>query len=168
VQKPQPALGERQNEKTFFNVFVPPCGSDVPLGFAENKGLKLRIDVNSVHFVTPETAIEDGITSVISRDGTPPNQARYTNRTRTDASLAILPGGCVRRELRRRRVLKNAGVETLGAHYKALAISELPACPRRESNVQFCPVASFFDPLAGFISRRYFSIALRYFSSPLL
>jgi uncharacterized protein (TIGR02246 family) len=47
--------------------------------FAENKGLKLRIDVNSVRFVTPDTAIEDGITSVISPDGTPPNQTRYTN-----------------------------------------------------------------------------------------
>ena len=47
--------------------------------FAENKGLKLRIDVNSVRFVTPDTAIEDGITSVIAPDGTPPNQTRYTN-----------------------------------------------------------------------------------------
>ena len=32
--------------------------------FAENKGLKLRIDVNSVRFVTPDAAIEDGITSL--------------------------------------------------------------------------------------------------------
>jgi uncharacterized protein (TIGR02246 family) len=47
--------------------------------FTENKGLKLRIDVNSVRFVTPDTAIEDGITSVIPPDGTPPSQARYTN-----------------------------------------------------------------------------------------
>ena len=47
--------------------------------FAENKGLKLRIDVNSVRFVTPDTAIEDGRTSVTSPDGGPPNQARYTN-----------------------------------------------------------------------------------------
>jgi uncharacterized protein (TIGR02246 family) len=47
--------------------------------FAENKGFKLRIDVNSVRFVTPDTAIEDGITSVIAPDGTPPNQTRYTN-----------------------------------------------------------------------------------------
>src|ERR1700758_2000448 len=37
--------------------------------FTENKGVKLRIDVNSVRFVTPETAIEDGITSVIPSDG---------------------------------------------------------------------------------------------------
>jgi uncharacterized protein (TIGR02246 family) len=47
--------------------------------FAENKGLKLRIDVKSVRFVTPETAIEDGITSVISPDGAPPSQSRYSN-----------------------------------------------------------------------------------------
>jgi uncharacterized protein (TIGR02246 family) len=47
--------------------------------FTENKGLKLRVDVNSLRFVTPDTAIEDGITSVIPPDGTPPNQARYTN-----------------------------------------------------------------------------------------
>src|SRR5438552_7588295 len=47
--------------------------------FTENKGLKLRIDVNSVRFVTPDTAIEDGTTSVIPPDGTPTNQARYTN-----------------------------------------------------------------------------------------
>ena len=47
--------------------------------FAENKGLKLRIDVNAVRFVTPDMAIEDGITSVIPQEGTPPNQARYTN-----------------------------------------------------------------------------------------
>jgi len=31
--------------------------------FAENKGLKLRIEVNSVGFVAPAMAIEDGITS---------------------------------------------------------------------------------------------------------
>jgi uncharacterized protein (TIGR02246 family) len=47
--------------------------------FTENKGLKLRIDVNSVRFVTPETAIEDGITSVIPSDGAPPSQSRYSN-----------------------------------------------------------------------------------------
>ena len=33
--------------------------------FMENKGLKLRIDVNSVRFLTPDMAIEDGTTSVI-------------------------------------------------------------------------------------------------------
>jgi hypothetical protein len=43
-----------------------------------SKGLKLRIDVNSVRFVTPDLAIEDGISSVILPNGKPPNQARYT------------------------------------------------------------------------------------------
>jgi uncharacterized protein (TIGR02246 family) len=35
--------------------------------FAENKGLKLRIYVNSVRFVAPDMAIEDGMTAVIPR-----------------------------------------------------------------------------------------------------
>ena len=47
--------------------------------FAENKGMKVRLDVKSVRFVTPDTAIEDGLTSLISPDGTSPSQARYTN-----------------------------------------------------------------------------------------
>jgi uncharacterized protein (TIGR02246 family) len=47
--------------------------------FMESKGLKLRIDVNSVRFLTPDMAIEDGTTSVIPPDNTPPSQARYTN-----------------------------------------------------------------------------------------
>ena len=47
--------------------------------FAENKGLKLRVDVNSVRFLTPDIAIEDGTTTVIPPDDAPPSQARYTN-----------------------------------------------------------------------------------------
>lgn len=47
--------------------------------FAENKGLKLRIDSDSLRFLTPDTAIEDGTTSVLPPDGAPPTQARYTN-----------------------------------------------------------------------------------------
>src|SRR5258708_34617257 len=47
--------------------------------FKENKGSKLRIDVKSVRFVTPETAIEDGVSSSIAPDGTPPHPARYSN-----------------------------------------------------------------------------------------
>jgi hypothetical protein len=40
----------------------------------------LRIEVNSVRFVTPETAIEDGITSVIPRTlGLPANLATATS-----------------------------------------------------------------------------------------
>jgi uncharacterized protein (TIGR02246 family) len=47
--------------------------------FTENKGSKLRIDVKSVRLVAPDIAIEDGTTSVISPDGVPSSQARYTN-----------------------------------------------------------------------------------------
>lgn len=47
--------------------------------FNENEGMKLRIEVNSVRFVTPEMAIEDGTTSVIPPDGGLPNQSHYTN-----------------------------------------------------------------------------------------
>ncbi|HEV3261256.1 MAG TPA: SgcJ/EcaC family oxidoreductase [Gemmataceae bacterium] len=46
--------------------------------FAENKGLKLRIDIGSVRFVTPEVAIEDGTTDVIPPGGAPPNRTRYS------------------------------------------------------------------------------------------
>ena len=47
--------------------------------FAENKGLKLRIEVASMRFPTPDTAVEDGVTSVIPPDGSPPSRAHYTN-----------------------------------------------------------------------------------------
>jgi uncharacterized protein (TIGR02246 family) len=46
--------------------------------FAENKGLKLRIDSDALRFLTPEVAVEDGTTEVIPPDGTPPSRARYT------------------------------------------------------------------------------------------
>jgi uncharacterized protein (TIGR02246 family) len=46
--------------------------------FAENKGLKVRIDSHSLRFVTPEVAVEDGATDVIPADGGPPSRARYT------------------------------------------------------------------------------------------
>jgi uncharacterized protein (TIGR02246 family) len=47
--------------------------------FAESKGMKLRIDVASMRFLNPDTAIEDGTTAVIPPDGAPPSRARYTN-----------------------------------------------------------------------------------------
>jgi uncharacterized protein (TIGR02246 family) len=47
--------------------------------FAENKGLKLRIEVASLKFPTPDTAVEDGITAVLAPDGTAPSRARYSN-----------------------------------------------------------------------------------------
>jgi uncharacterized protein (TIGR02246 family) len=46
--------------------------------FAENKGLKVRIDSESLRFVTADVAIEDGMSSVIPADGGPPSRTRYT------------------------------------------------------------------------------------------
>jgi uncharacterized protein (TIGR02246 family) len=46
--------------------------------FAENKGAKLRIDSETLRFVSPEVAVEDGVTAVIPADGGPPSRARYT------------------------------------------------------------------------------------------
>jgi uncharacterized protein (TIGR02246 family) len=46
--------------------------------FAENKGLRLRIESQSLRFVTPDVAIEDGITEVIAPKGGPPSRARYS------------------------------------------------------------------------------------------
>ena len=46
--------------------------------FSENKGLKVQIHTESLHFVTPDVAVEDGITSVSEPDGGPPSRARYT------------------------------------------------------------------------------------------
>jgi uncharacterized protein (TIGR02246 family) len=47
--------------------------------FAEHKGLKLRVNSNSLRFVTPDVAIEDGTTEVAGPGGAPPTRARYTN-----------------------------------------------------------------------------------------
>ncbi|MBL9176377.1 MAG: SgcJ/EcaC family oxidoreductase [Verrucomicrobiales bacterium] len=47
--------------------------------FAENKGLTLRIEVGSIRFPTPDTAIEDGVTSVMAPTASAPNRARYSN-----------------------------------------------------------------------------------------
>jgi uncharacterized protein (TIGR02246 family) len=46
--------------------------------FTENKGAKLRIDSESLRFVSPEVALEDGVSAVIPADGGPPSRARYT------------------------------------------------------------------------------------------
>jgi uncharacterized protein (TIGR02246 family) len=46
--------------------------------FAENKGAKLRIEIDSIKFITAEVAIEDGMTAVITPDGAPPSRAKYT------------------------------------------------------------------------------------------
>ena len=47
--------------------------------FAAKKGLKVRIDVASLRFPTPDLAIEDGTSTVLAPDGTSPSRARYTN-----------------------------------------------------------------------------------------
>jgi uncharacterized protein (TIGR02246 family) len=55
---------------------------DFAMLFAQNKGLTVRIEVLSMKFPTPETCIEDGVTSVLSAEGEAgglPNRARYTN-----------------------------------------------------------------------------------------
>lgn len=59
--------GRQAIEKDFANLF------------AENKGLKLRIEVASLKFPMPVTAVEDGTTAVLSPEGTAPSRARYTN-----------------------------------------------------------------------------------------
>jgi uncharacterized protein (TIGR02246 family) len=46
--------------------------------FEEKKGLTLRIESDSLRFVTPEVAIEDGTSFVLNSDGAPPSRARYT------------------------------------------------------------------------------------------
>jgi uncharacterized protein (TIGR02246 family) len=46
--------------------------------FADHKGLKLRINIGPIRFVTGDVAIEDGITETIPPDGGPPSRARYT------------------------------------------------------------------------------------------
>jgi uncharacterized protein (TIGR02246 family) len=56
-----------------------PIAEDFTRLFAENKGLALRIEVASRRFPTPDTAIEDGVTSVLAPDGSLPSRARYTN-----------------------------------------------------------------------------------------
>ncbi len=58
--------GREAIEKTFTELF------------AENKGLKLRINIDSVRFPISDVAIEDGTTEVSPPNGGPPSRARYT------------------------------------------------------------------------------------------
>ena len=46
--------------------------------FAENKGANLRIESETLEMVSPDVAVEDGITEVFPADGGPPSRARYT------------------------------------------------------------------------------------------
>jgi uncharacterized protein (TIGR02246 family) len=47
--------------------------------FSLYKGLKVQIDSQKLHFVSPDVAIEEGITEVFGPDGGPPSRARFTN-----------------------------------------------------------------------------------------
>lgn len=47
--------------------------------FKESPGLQVRIEVASIRFLTPDIAIEDGTTSMLTSDGSVPSRARYTN-----------------------------------------------------------------------------------------
>jgi uncharacterized protein (TIGR02246 family) len=46
---------------------------------AQNKGLKVRIESESLRFLTPDVAVEEGMSFVLPPDGSPPSRARYTN-----------------------------------------------------------------------------------------
>lgn len=46
--------------------------------FSEVKGLKVGINSLSLRFVTPDVAVEDGVTEVYPPGGQPPSRARYT------------------------------------------------------------------------------------------
>ena len=45
--------------------------------FAQNKGLKLRIEVASLKFPTPDTAVEDGTTAVLAPPHPQPNLTTF-------------------------------------------------------------------------------------------
>jgi uncharacterized protein (TIGR02246 family) len=47
--------------------------------FANNKGLKVQIISESLRFVTPDVAVEEGISEVFSPEGGPPSRARFSN-----------------------------------------------------------------------------------------
>jgi uncharacterized protein (TIGR02246 family) len=47
--------------------------------FTNNMGLKVRITSDSLHFVTPEVAIEEGVSEVFPSDGGLPSRAGYRN-----------------------------------------------------------------------------------------
>lgn len=47
--------------------------------FAQSPGMKVRIEVASLKFLTPQSAVEDGNTSIIGPDGSVLSRAHYTN-----------------------------------------------------------------------------------------
>ena len=55
--------------------------------FTSNKGVKLRIEVESLRFPTADTAIEDGTTAVIPPDGSAPTRtADFKDSSQLQAS----------------------------------------------------------------------------------
>jgi uncharacterized protein (TIGR02246 family) len=47
--------------------------------FAEHKGLKIQVESETLRFVTPDVAIEDGVATVVPADGSLPTDSRFTN-----------------------------------------------------------------------------------------
>jgi uncharacterized protein (TIGR02246 family) len=47
--------------------------------FAKTKGMKVGIASESLQFITPDVAIEEGVTEVLPGDGGPPSRARFSN-----------------------------------------------------------------------------------------
>jgi len=46
--------------------------------FAENPGSQIDLAVNTIRFVSPGVAVEDGLTTVVRQAGHPPDRSRYT------------------------------------------------------------------------------------------
>jgi uncharacterized protein (TIGR02246 family) len=47
--------------------------------FANNKGLKVGISSESLQFITPDVAVEEGVTELFPADGGSPSRARFSN-----------------------------------------------------------------------------------------
>ena len=47
--------------------------------FTANKGLKVGISSESLRFITPDVAVEEGVSEVFPPDGGPPSRARFSN-----------------------------------------------------------------------------------------
>src|SRR5437763_9224580 len=67
--------------------------------FAENKGLKVQVDSESLRFVTADVAIEDGVTTVIPADGSLHTLTRYTKVTDKMECMMILSSASVTTKL---------------------------------------------------------------------
>ena len=47
--------------------------------FSEHKNLKVRVESDSLRFISPDVAIEEGTSEVFAPDGRPPSRARFKN-----------------------------------------------------------------------------------------